>query len=116
MFLPNIPKAKVFLVTLERAVYTDYTTLWKMKGQAMQVQHEQARNEVIETLQRQVDELTAANRQLTEQLASKERFAAMIAHELRSPLTPIINYAQIIARPNQRHEAIVRGTDIIISQ
>src|SRR5690349_14124158 len=87
-----------------------------MKGQGMQVQHEQTRNEVIENLQRQVDELTAANRELKEQLASRERFAAMIAHELRSPLTPIINYAQIIARPNQRHEAIVRGTDIIISQ
>jgi signal transduction histidine kinase len=82
----------------------------------MQVEQEQSQNEVIETLQRQVDELTAANYLLQEQLARKEQFTAMIAHELRSPLTPIINYAQIVARPNQRRETIERGTNIIISQ
>jgi signal transduction histidine kinase len=82
----------------------------------MQVQDEQSQDEVIETLQRQVEELAEANRLLKEQLVRKEQFAAMIAHELRSPLTPIINYAQMIARPNQRHEAVVRGTNIIISQ
>ena len=82
----------------------------------MQVQREQSQNEVIEALQRQVDELTAANSLLKDQLVRKEQFAAMIAHELRSPLTPIINYAQMVARPNQRHEVIVRGTNIIISQ
>ncbi|GAC1520640.1 MAG: hypothetical protein NVS3B14_22410 [Ktedonobacteraceae bacterium] len=82
----------------------------------MQVQHEQSQNEAIESLQRQVNERPAANLLLQEQLARKEQFTAMIAHELRSPLTPIINYAQIVARPNQRRETIERGTNIIISQ
>jgi signal transduction histidine kinase len=82
----------------------------------MQVQHEQSQNEVIEGLQRQVNELTAANSLLQEQLARQEQFTAIVAHELRSPLTPIINYAQIVARPNQRRETIERGTNIIISQ
>src|SRR5579864_6839883 len=86
----------------------------------MQVQHErqdeQQQDELIELLQRQVNELTAANLLLQEQLARKEQFTAMIAHELRSPLTPIINYAQIVARPNQRRETVERGTNIIISQ
>jgi signal transduction histidine kinase len=85
----------------------------------MQVQHEQSeqsQNDEVENLQRQVNELTAANLLLQEQLARKEQFAAMIAHELRSPLTPIINYAQIVARPNQRRETIERGTNIIVSQ
>jgi signal transduction histidine kinase len=82
----------------------------------MQVQHEQSQNDGIEDLQRQVNELTAANLLLQEQLARKEQFAAMIAHELRSPLTPIINYAQIVARPGQRRETIERGTNIIVSQ
>ena len=82
----------------------------------MQVQHEQSRNDGIEDLQRQVNELTAANLLLQEQLARKEQFTAMIAHELRSPLTPIINYAQIVARLNQRRETIERGTNIITSQ
>lgn len=82
------------------------------------MQHEQPQNEEtdIEALQRQVNELTAANHVLKEQLARKEQFTAMIAHELRSPLTPIINYAQIVARSNQRREVIERGTNIIISQ
>ena len=91
----------------------------------MHVQHDQQHgqqeqqgqlDEAIENLQRQVNELTAANLLLEEQLARKEQFTAMIAHELRSPLTPIINYAQIVARPNQRRETIERGTNIIISQ
>src|SRR6266699_353029 len=80
----------------------------------MQVQHEQAQNELIESLQRQVNELTAEKVLLQEQLARKEQFTAIIAHEIRSPLTPIINYAQIVARPNQRRETIERGTTIIV--
>lgn len=82
----------------------------------MQVQDEQSQDEIIRSLQRQVDELIAANMLLQEQLASREQFAAMIAHELRGPLTPIISYAQMIARPNQRSETIKRGSSIIISQ
>lgn len=82
----------------------------------MQVQDEQLQDEIIRSLQRQVDELTTANLLLREQLASKEQFAAMIAHELRGPLTPIISYAQMIARPGQRSETIKRGTSVIISQ
>jgi signal transduction histidine kinase len=82
----------------------------------VQVQHEQSQDEVIKALQRQVEELTAANVRLQEQLARTEQFTAMIAHEIRGPLTPIINYAQIVARPNQSRETIARGTNIIISQ
>src|SRR6266567_869717 len=84
--------------------------------QGMQVQNERSQNEIIQVLQRQVDELTAANALLQEELANKEQFTAMIAHELRGPLAPIISYAQMIARPQQRLEKIQRGTSIIISQ
>ena len=80
------------------------------------MEQEQSRDEDIEALKHQVDELTRANLLLKDQLARQEQFVAMIAHELRSPLTPIINYAQIVARPNQRREAIERGTNIISSQ
>ena len=82
----------------------------------MQVQDERSQDELVQTLQRQVDELTADNLLLKEQLTRKEQFAAMIAHELRGPLTPIINYAQMAARPNQRRENIERATNIITSQ
>jgi signal transduction histidine kinase len=80
------------------------------------VGHEQPQDELISTLQQQIDKLTENNLELKEQLARKEQFTAMIAHELRSPLTPIINYARIVARPTQRRETIERGTNIIISQ
>lgn len=89
----------------------------------MQLQDKDVREDIICDLQTQVNELTAAKllleeeiEQLKAELVQKERFAAMIAHELRSPLTPIINYAQIIARPNQRRETIERGSQIIVSQ
>lgn len=82
----------------------------------MQIQHEQTQDDVIQALQRRVDELTAANLLLQEQLAHREQFAAMVAHELRAPLSPIINYAQLISRSGQRTETISRGTKIIISQ
>ena len=82
----------------------------------MQVQREQSQDEVIQALQRQVNELTAANLLLEEQLARKEQFTAMIAHELRGPLTPIINYAQMVNRHIQRPDAVERDTKVIVSQ
>ncbi|BCL82630.1 HAMP domain-containing histidine kinase [Ktedonobacteria bacterium brp13] len=86
---------------------------------------------ITRDLQRQIDELKAENLQLHEQLASKEQFTAMIAHDLRGPLSPIINYAQMIARharllvegkeisaqqTARKGSAIQRNTSIIISQ
>src|SRR5215472_1151444 len=82
----------------------------------MHMEHEQSPDEIIAALKQQVDELTSSNLHLQEQLARKEQFTAMIAHELRSPLTPIINYANIVARPNQKRETIERGKNIIIGQ
>ena len=89
----------------------------------MQLQDKDVRADVILDLQSQVSGLTEDRlrledevAQLKAELAQKERFAAMIAHELRSPLTPIINYAQLIARPNQKRESIERGSQIIVSQ
>jgi len=79
----------------------------------MQVQRQQSQDEIIEALQRQVDELTEANFLLEDQLARKEQFIAMVAHELRGPLTPIISYAQMVARPTQRPETIQRGSKVI---
>ena len=89
----------------------------------MQLKNKDVQENAIRSLQNQVNELTAARllleeevSQLKTELEQKERFAAMIAHELRSPLTPIINYAQIMAHPNQKQETIERGSQIIVSQ
>src|SRR6266699_596606 len=82
----------------------------------MQVQREQTQDEIIEALQHQVGKLKEGNFLLQDQLARKEQYIAMIAHELRGPLTPIISYAQLVARPTRRPETIQRGTRVIISQ
>jgi len=88
----------------------------------MQVQHKQSHEEKLQDLQHQVDELKAVNILLQEQLARKEQFTAMIAHELRGPLSPIINYAQMLARQaskgevTQQKKALQRSTNIIIGQ
>lgn len=63
----------------------------------MQLQHECSQDNIQE-LQQQIVALTSENQSLKEQLAHKEQYIAMIAHELRGPLSPIINYAQMIAR------------------
>src|SRR5437588_9157354 len=96
--------------------------------QAQEKISEQSQEDLIEQLQRQVDELTAANLILQEQQAHREQLMAMVAHDLRSPLAPIINYAQMLARhicepqenslveEPQRNSTIVRHTSVIISQ
>lgn len=84
----------------------------------MQLEREQSLEEKIQQLEQQVNELTTSNLLLQEQLARKEQFSAMIAHELRSPLSPIINYAQMIARQHygEKNALVQRNTGIIISQ
>lgn len=82
----------------------------------MQVKCEQSNEEIIAALQRQITELRASNLALKEQLERREQFNAMVAHELRGPLTPIINYAELLTRPNLKPEAASRRARIILSQ
>jgi signal transduction histidine kinase len=97
----------------------------------MQLQGEKAQEQIIEELQQQVDDLKAQNHLLQDQLKQKEQSMAMIAHDLRGPLSPIINYAQLISRyarqPKdetkntaqnflKKQAAIQRNTSIIVSQ
>lgn len=97
-----------------------------MKVQGEQSKRKQSSEEKVQALQHQIDELTAENMLLQEQLERREQFTAMIAHELRGPLSPIINYAQMLARQvgvisgegkeATRQRAMLRNTNIIISQ
>lgn len=104
----------------------------------MQVQQGSTRNadmsqdEIIQQLQQQVAQLTLENTALRDQLESKEQFTAMIVHELRNPLAPIMNYAKILSRHtctpdasttpkgkssrSNRASSIQRGTGIIMGQ
>jgi signal transduction histidine kinase len=50
-------------------------------------------------LQRKVEALDEANQRLVQAQEQHHRFIAMVAHEMRGPLGPIINYAQMAKRP-----------------
>ena len=65
-------------------------------------------------LRRKVEELDAANAQLTQTQEQHDRFVAMVAHEMRGPLNPIINYAQLAKRPTLQEGALGRYMDVIV--
>lgn len=76
----------------------------------LQEQVEQATTE----LRGKVEELDEANRQLKQTQEQHDRFVAMVAHEMRGPLNPIINYAQLAKRPTVKEDALGRYMDIIV--
>jgi signal transduction histidine kinase len=95
--------------------------------QVQQEKTEQSLQRTIEKLQQQLSELEAENYLLREQLVRKDQFTAMIAHDLRGPLAPMLNYAQMLGRQiyssddstatlKKKSTAIQRQTSIIISQ
>jgi signal transduction histidine kinase len=65
-------------------------------------------------LQRQVEALDAANHELRASQEQHNRFIAMVAHEMRGPLGPIINYAQLAKRPAVTPEKRAEYLDIIV--
>ena len=80
----------------------------------------------IQELQSQINELETVNESLREELVRREQFTAMIAHDLRGPLGPILNYAQRLGRQtysstdseaaiNKKNAAIQHHTSIIVS-
>jgi signal transduction histidine kinase/ActR/RegA family two-component response regulator len=55
------------------------------------------------------DELRAANRQ-------KDQFLAMLAHELRNPLAPIMTAAQLLKLGRQDPKSVANASEIIVRQ
>jgi len=55
------------------------------------------------------DELRAANRQ-------KDQFLAMLAHELRNPLAPIMTAAQLLRLGHQDSKSVANASEIIVRQ
>ncbi|HEX9036215.1 MAG TPA: hybrid sensor histidine kinase/response regulator [Ktedonobacterales bacterium] len=55
--------------------------------------------EATAELQQKVEELENTNQRLLEAQQANQRFIQMVAHEMRGPLNPIINYAQLAMRP-----------------
>jgi len=53
---------------------------------------------VFDTLERQIEErtraLAAANQKLEQAAGAKDQFLAMLAHELRNPLAPLLTLSE----------------------
>lgn len=77
------------------------------------VLQQQVREATME-LQRQVGALDGANQQLHAAQEEHDRFVAMVAHEMRGPLNPIINFAQLAKRPGLPRESLEHYADIIV--
>lgn len=76
----------------------------------------EAVTEATAQVRRQLDDLAAAKADLERTQEQKERFIAMVAHELRAPLAPIKFGAQLMARTPERVEYITRYTTVIGEQ
>ena len=65
---------------------------------------------------RLIDELSVRNRSLAEDDRRKDEFLAMLAHELRNPLAPIVNSVQLLRLPDASPEVSARACAIIDRQ
>ena len=93
------------------------------RARALETAHSQVHALDLE-VQRQLDDATAlrdkvealdeTNRQLLRAQEEHDRFVAMVAHEMRGPLNPIINYAQLAKRTNLAAEVRDHYMEIIV--
>lgn len=65
-------------------------------------------------LRHNLDEMESTNELLRQTQSQNQRFIQMVAHELRGPLNPIINYAQLAKRPNITEDERNRFMDTIV--
>lgn len=85
-----------------------------LQADALRADARQEVEEATEELLLQVDELKQANEELQEAQEQHDRLVAMVAHEMRGPLNPIINYAQLAKRPGIEAETHDRYMDLIV--
>jgi signal transduction histidine kinase len=93
------------------------------RARELETAHNQVRALDLE-VQRQLDDATAlrdkvealdeTNRQLLHAQEEHDRFIAMVAHEMRGPLNPIINYAQLAKRTNLASDLRDHYMDVIV--
>jgi signal transduction histidine kinase len=67
-------------------------------------------------LQEKVGALDEAKSRLEEAHEQHQRFIAMVAHEMRGPLGPIMNFAALAKRPNAPAEKRAEYLDLVIDQ
>jgi signal transduction histidine kinase len=73
-------------------------------------------DEATADLQEKVSALDEANHKLEEAHEQHQRFIAMVAHEMRGPLGPIMNFAALAKRPSATPDKRAEYLDLVIDQ
>jgi signal transduction histidine kinase len=102
------------LRALERQRLRHAVVAAQSQEHALRARLRQEVDDATEDLQRRVAELSQANQELLETQELHDRFVAMVAHEMRGPLNPIIAYAQLAQRPTLPREKLDNYMNMII--
>jgi len=98
-----------------RAVGVDGQVRW-LAGRGRLQRDEQGRPEVLNGLVIDISDLKKLEETLLESDRQKDRFLAILAHELRNPLAPLIGAAQLLGSEPLAAEQLQRCRDIIQRQ
>ena len=92
-----------------QAIVTSLLSENKQARSFARVMHDLTESEAVEAQRKRADGLAEANR-------SKEEFMALLSHELRSPLSPIINALNILRQMKTNDPIIEQAGNIIDRQ
>jgi signal transduction histidine kinase len=100
--------------TLERQHLRRALVAAQSREHALQARLRQTVDDATEDLQRRVETLARENQELREAQEQHDRFVAMVAHEMRGPLNPIIAYAQLATRPDLPQEKLASYMGMVV--
>ena len=70
-------------------------------------------NEMLAQIQQQDAQIQAAREQAEQASQLKDEFLATLSHELRTPMTPILGWAQILRRVARDNAQVVQAAEVI---
>src|SRR5690606_32583828 len=70
-------------------------------------------NEMLAQIQRQAADIQSAREEAERASQLKDEFLATLSHELRTPMTPILGWAQILRRVARDNPQVVQAAEVI---
>ena len=91
----------------------DYSLRATKRGEDELGQFTDTFNEMLAQIQQQDAEIQAAREQAEQASQLKDEFLATLSHELRTPMTPILGWAQILRRVARDNPQVVQAAEVI---